>query len=301
MLWLMLLSLAGWNPESVPLLEWAAGVLNRDYQRLRASRYGNDAASALIRSGRVALFLDGLDEMPKNLRAAALHRLGAEVPGVRIVLATRRAEYADATGGAAPENTAVIELCPVQPDVAAEFLLNEQPTGKRDAWREVARYIKSNPGSEVAKALVTPLTLTTAREAYRTGDPAAIINGSFLPVEDTITAQFLAREYPDPRDRHWLGCLARHLDGQEGSGPHDLEWWRLGGMLSPVTRILAVALATFVIGALVGWIIGLPSIFTFDQPSASAQLPSVGGVGADRAAAYRAAALAADYLPGRRV
>ena len=55
--------------------------MNRDHPALRAADYGPDAAGELLRGGRVALFLDGLDEMPEGLRARALKRVDEEARG----------------------------------------------------------------------------------------------------------------------------------------------------------------------------------------------------------------------------
>lgn len=271
----VLLTLGGWDPASVPLPAWAASVLNRDYPSLRAARYGGDAASGLIGSGRVALFLDGLDEMAEDARAEALRQLNKGALGLRTVMTSKPAEFAEAARRVPLEGSAVIGLCPVQPGAAADFLLNEQPPGKRAEWRKVTDYINVNPGSEAARALSNPLALTMARDAYSaesrdadsTNDPAVIIESTSWPANDTITGhfidQFLAR-YPQDRARSWLGSLARHLGSL---GTQDLEWWRLGDMLTPAKRILAVTLATFAAATLIAWIFIVPVALTIRMPA----------------------------------
>ena len=63
-------TLGGWNPDTTSLHEWAATTLARDYPGLAATVYGGPGTAAeLIRTGRVALFLDGLDEIPPLCRA----------------------------------------------------------------------------------------------------------------------------------------------------------------------------------------------------------------------------------------
>jgi hypothetical protein len=186
-------------------------------------------------------------------------------------MTSRPAEYVEAIRKTPLESSAVIELRPVRPAAAAAFLLREQPERNRAAWDEVADYIKANPCSEAAKALDNPLTLTMARDAYSTGNPADIIDPSSFPDEDEITSrligQFLVRRYPGQRARRWLGCLARYLDGLGGNGLHDLEWWQLGGMLNPATRILAVALAASAAGVIVDWAVTVPLyLFLFTMP-----------------------------------
>src|SRR5664279_943628 len=58
----------GWDPATATLSEWAVTTVVRDHPYLRAVDYGPEAATLLIRTGRVALFLDGLDEMPSDTR-----------------------------------------------------------------------------------------------------------------------------------------------------------------------------------------------------------------------------------------
>ena len=87
------LTLGGWNPGTRSLQDWAVGTMNRDYPALRASDYGPDAAGELLRGARVALFLDGLDEMPEGVRPLALKRVDEEARGLRVVVTSRPEEY----------------------------------------------------------------------------------------------------------------------------------------------------------------------------------------------------------------
>ena len=66
------LTLGGWDPVNTSLQKWAVDTMNRDHPALRAADYVPDAAGELLRGGRVALFLDGLDEMPEGLRARGI-------------------------------------------------------------------------------------------------------------------------------------------------------------------------------------------------------------------------------------
>lgn len=74
------LTMGGWNPAT-SLHDWAVATMNRDYPALRAPAYGPDVAGELLRGGRIALFLDGLDEVPEGVRAQALKRIGDEAQG----------------------------------------------------------------------------------------------------------------------------------------------------------------------------------------------------------------------------
>ena len=67
------LTLGSWNPGTTGLADYAARTLLATFPSLGHEDYGGPVAvSELLGSGRVALFLDGLDEMPDAWRAAAL-------------------------------------------------------------------------------------------------------------------------------------------------------------------------------------------------------------------------------------
>jgi hypothetical protein len=72
------LTLGGWDPTTQTLRQWAAATMDRDHPYLRAPDYGPDAAGELLRAGRVALFLDGLDEMAPSAQGKALARIEQE-------------------------------------------------------------------------------------------------------------------------------------------------------------------------------------------------------------------------------
>lgn len=150
------LTLGGWDPATTSLRDWAVTTMNRDHPALRAPDYGPDAANELLRTGRVALFLDGLDEMPDGVRAQALKRVDEEARGLRVVITSRPEEYRQALQAGIPANTAVIELRPVRPDAAAAYLLHGQAGPNRQRWEQVGAYLMSNPDSAAARALDNP-------------------------------------------------------------------------------------------------------------------------------------------------
>ncbi len=226
------LTLGGWNPASSSLGEWTVDTLNRDYPALRAPDYGADAAGELVRSGRVALFLDGLDEMPAGLRALALKRVAEEARQLRVVITSRPLEYRHALQGAMPDHTAVIELRPVRPEAAAAYLLHDQLGDGRERWQQVGAYLRNNPDSVTAKALDNPLTLSLARDAYRALDPRALTDPGRFPTAEAIREhlieQFLVSAYHGDRERipaiRWLAWVAWHMGGSQ-----DLQWWDIPG------------------------------------------------------------------------
>jgi len=222
------LTLGGWDPVTAPLQEWAVATMNRDHPALRAADYGPDAASELLSGGRVALFLDGLDEMPEDLRARALQRVGEEARGVRVVLTSRPEEYRGAVKAGGLASTAVIELRPVRPNAAAAYLQYGQAGLSRGRWEQVGAYLKRNPGSVAAQALDNPLTLSLARDTYSSRDPAALTDPArFLTVEalrQHLIDQLLVTAYPDQRRRAYATSWLTWIASQMGTS-RDLPWW----------------------------------------------------------------------------
>jgi len=177
------LTMGRWDPATTSLRAWAAETMNRDHPALRAAEYGPDAAGELLRGGRVALFLDGLDEMPLAIRTQAMRRINDEAQGQRIVLTSRTVEFQHALLESRIHNTAVIELRPVRPSAAATYLLNGQAGAARIRWKQLGACLKRNPGSAAARALDNPLPLSAARDAYSGQDPMILteLRGSPLP------------------------------------------------------------------------------------------------------------------------
>jgi hypothetical protein len=222
------LTLGGWDPAATTLREWAAVKMNLDHPALRAPEYGADAAGVLLRNGRVALFLDGLDEMPQGARAQVLERISEEAGGLRVVLTSRPEEYQRTLESAALDNTAVVELLPVRPAAARSYLLHGQTGPRREQWAQVTDYLTGNPGSVVARALDNPLALSLARDAYTSRDPAELTDPAVFPTPASLLEhlmdQILVVVYPDERQRahaaRWLAWIARHMGTSR-----DLAWW----------------------------------------------------------------------------
>jgi hypothetical protein len=145
------LTLGSWDPSSQGLRDWVTATIRRDHSYLRASEFGPDAVAQLFDTGRIALFLDGLDEMPDKLRDEAVRRLTAEAAGRRVVITSRPGEFRGTldTGRHLPY-TAVVELQPVIPRTAARYLVEGQIGATRLAWQHVADHLLAHP-DEVLK------------------------------------------------------------------------------------------------------------------------------------------------------
>src|SRR5262249_14870706 len=118
------LTLGGWDPDATPLRDWVAATLTHDYHGLAAREYGGGSrmAAELIRTGRVALFLDGLDEMPPAAQGTALQVIDRDTAGLRVVLTSRPEQYRAAVEEGRPYGAAVLDVLPVGLDQAGESL-----------------------------------------------------------------------------------------------------------------------------------------------------------------------------------
>jgi hypothetical protein len=227
------LTLGSWNPAQ-ELRAWVTATIARDHPYLHATVYGPGVIGALFDTGRVALFLDGLDEMPDAHRPQAIHRLQTEAGGLRVVLTSRPDEY-QATlddGGHLPAS-AVIELRPVGVGTAVDYLLADRTEPARRAWTQVTDRIRAHPSGVLAKTLNTPLTLSLARAAHPV-DPTPLLDAvldSEHALRRHLLDQTLVTAYPDPRQRahatYWLGWIAHHMNTQPAGSTRDLPWWHI--------------------------------------------------------------------------
>jgi hypothetical protein len=261
------LTLGSWDPSVQKLRDWVMATISRDHPYLRATDFGPDAVAQLFDSGRIALFLDGLDEMPDTQRSKAVERLTAEAAGRRMVITSRPEEFRETIdlGRRQVPYTAVIELRPIGVKAAAGYLLEGQIGAVRQAWELVADDLLSHPDGVLAGTLNTPLTLSLARTAYTADDPQRLLSGERANEHDLrvhLLDQILIAAYPDPGERahatHWLGWLA-HKMGTQPNGPiRELRWWQIPTWIPR----WQVGLAGALLGGLsVGVAVGLAWLF----------------------------------------
>ncbi|PJI99768.1 hypothetical protein BX264_7129 [Streptomyces sp. 2333.5] len=233
----VLLTLSGWDPLNQRLHDWLATRLTTDYMFRKSEDHAGGVVSRLIGTGRIAVFLDGLDEIPEAVRPAALRALN-EQTNFRLVLLSRVGELVTAVAAEGPlSGSAGLELLPVSAQDAAEYLTRCQAQPPPEAWRSLVRHIRMNPSGAVAEALDTPLMLTLMRDTYRGDqrfDPERFADRA--AVEDHLLDRVLPAAYNDdrpgqPRSRYslgqaerWLGVIAHQMNSE---GSRDLAWWQV--------------------------------------------------------------------------
>ena len=164
----LLFTALDWDPVGQTVQDWLVLRMQRTYP-LFEGKAGALNAAELITAGKIAVILDGLDEMAEKLRAVALQALNQQA-GFRVVVLTRSAEMAAAVSEKGVlVGAAAVELQNIGPATAAKYLESVQ-IGAPEGWTDLVNRIRRAPESPLAQALDNPLTLTLVRDIYRSGD-----------------------------------------------------------------------------------------------------------------------------------
>jgi len=158
-------TLHGWDPNIQRVGDWLAARLQETYP-LFGGKGGKAEAAELVKAGRIAVILDGLDEIAEALRPVALRALSQQA-SLRVVVLARSFEMTVAARQGFLEGAAALELQAVDAAAAADYLTRVQLDPPPRGWTELTGRLRREPGSPIAKALNNPLTLT------RSGTPSA--------------------------------------------------------------------------------------------------------------------------------
>lgn len=266
----VLLTAHGWDPRRHGINEWVAARLEQDYPFLRRDEYGRDVAKGLVDTGRVALVLDGFDEIPEDLRQLAIHAIDQQAM-CRLMILTRTQELVDAVVGGHLHAAAALELVPVSPQDAANYLLRCQLQPAAPAWCTLADLIPAAPTSAVSTALDNPLMLTLVRDTFpvvaelddfiRTGrfcsraDVEEYLLNRVLPAAYRGRPGCLDNTYSFTQAHRWLTFLATEMKKRD---TRNLAWWHIGQWAPTRIRVIARALpSTIGVGAMAGPMLGL--------------------------------------------
>ena len=248
----VMFTLHGWDPNTTRVGDWLAARLQETYP-LFAGKGGKAEAAELVKAGRIAAVLDGLDEIAEDLRPVALRALSQQAV-MRLVVLARSFEMMVAAQQGFLEGAAALELRAVDAAAAADYLTRVQLDPPPLGWTELTGRLRREPGSPLAKALSNPLTLTLVRDTYRSGDDIrelldfcdAVGDVSGEDIQDHLLDRVLPAAYtPPPGEppsgyeleaaRLVLGKIAARMS-QEGT--RDLSWWRLPAWASATPRAI---------------------------------------------------------------
>jgi hypothetical protein len=228
----VLLQARNWDPRTQGLQEWFARQLATVYDILPSREYGPDPAGELVRHGRVALLLDGFDEMSADRRAEAVRHLNQRACPFRMVVMTRTGDFADLVENASLHlyEAIALELDPVPPEEAIRFLRNHQLGRPRpgDELQRLIDLLERHPEHPLSQAMDTPLNLSLIPDEARA--VTTILDSERFQtrsqVEDFLVRRIIPRAYgshqppgPTPEEaEERLGFLATQMKG------NDLDW-----------------------------------------------------------------------------
>ena len=276
-----LASVASWNPAEQALQGWLAAQLLIDHPALASppvDRTEPTQAEALLAERRILPILDGLDEIPEQVRGPAIKRINDALrPGEQIVLTCRTQQYQDAVRPregveVTLRAAAAVQLRPLDAATVRSYLCDDAggPVA-RARWDPVLAVLGTD--APAGEALSTPLMVGLARAIYnpRPGelagnlrDPVELCRLALADrsaVESLLFDAFIPAAYRDnslgrwkAQDaERWLVFLARYLEYTIASP--DLAWWRLPRAVPGFIRALAAvagAAAGIILGVLLG-------------------------------------------------
>jgi hypothetical protein len=245
----LLVHAVGWDPITFSVQEWLSKELTSAYPVLQQRGGRRDAMNLLMRQDKIALLLDGFDEMEESLRPAALLAL-ADAP-FRVVVFTRPLEMVDAASAAWLVGSAAIDLHKVTGRDAAYYLVRALRGPAPSGWSELLARLQDDRCGSLAVALSTPLMLTLVRDTYRAGDSVNDLldmnrSGTVADIEHGLIARLLADAYsrrpgrPEPRyslrqAQRGLTFFATQLNERQ---VRDLAWWHLPAWTPSTPRVL---------------------------------------------------------------
>jgi Pentapeptide repeats (8 copies)/NACHT domain len=250
----LLVSIASWNPVKQDLRDWLGTQLTSAHPALASAPplgvVERTQAAALLAAGLIMPVLDGLDEIPEQVRGPAISRINDAIrPGEHLMVTCRTRQYRDAVRPdegieVTLRGAAAIELRPLGAEAVRGYLGDDAAGPQaRARWEPVFSVLGTE--TPVGLALSTPLMVGLARAIYnpRPGelgvtlrDPAELLDTALADeaaVESLLFDAFIPAAYrPNPAARwtaqqaeRWLIFLARNLEYKIGGT--DLAWWQL--------------------------------------------------------------------------
>jgi hypothetical protein len=249
----------GWDPVNQRVQDWLSLQLQRTYPFF-SNKVGARNAAALIATGKIAVILDGLDEIPEETRPVALQALSQQAM-FRIVVLTRSAEMVTAVSQQSLlEGAVAVELQDIDPTTAADYLTYTQPDPPPEGWRELINRLRQEPMSPLARALISPLMLTLVCNTYRAGDNAGELLGlrdadghpaSSGDIVDHLLDRVLPAAYAqrpgNPPPRYYVqtaqNAFQKIAERMNEDGTRDLLWSRIPSWTPGEFHILKVYLS----------------------------------------------------------
>jgi AAA domain len=216
----VLVTAQDWDPDPEPVANWLARQVRATYPQL--SGLADQAAiRALMDAGRIAVIIDGLDEIDPGLRPVALRALSQQANS-RIVILSRTAEMASAAARQGIlQGAAAIELRPVSPAEAVSYLERVQLSRPPEEWRDLTLHLRDNPEGPLSRALDNPLGLSLVRDTCQSAGGARELL-AFAATQDDVPAGQAAEAITGYLIDRVLPAAYTKQPGQK-SLPYDLD------------------------------------------------------------------------------
>ncbi|MGH3837562.1 MAG: hypothetical protein ACRDSF_17940, partial [Pseudonocardiaceae bacterium] len=215
----------GWDPKTTSVQDWLGDRLVATYPLFQRRGGDADAAALVAAQDKVALILDGLDEMDETLRPAALQAL-SDAP-FRVVVLTRSQEMVEAASKAWLVGAVAVHLHDVTGSEAADYLQRAHTGPPPAGWPGLLTHLREHPDGVLARGLSTPLTLTLLRDTYQASDNVSeLLNATRYRSTEAIEQHLIARvlpaaytrrpgrpspRYSEQQARHALTFIARKM------------------------------------------------------------------------------------------
>lgn len=252
----VLLTAHGWDPNACSVRDWLCDQLTAIYPMFARRGGRAEAADLVAARDKIALVLDGFDEMDPALRPAALQAL-SDAP-FRVVVLTRDPELVEAASSRWLTGALVVRLRSVTALAAIDYLQRARTGPAPQGWADLLTHLGEQVDGVLAGALSTPLSLTLLRDTYQAGDDVGELLdstrfGTIDAVEQHLIARLLPAAYtpvpgrPPPRyseqqARQTLSFIAQRMGSQR-----DLAWWQIPRWAPAVPRVLTTVFV-FVLG-----------------------------------------------------
>jgi hypothetical protein len=243
----VMLMLRDWDPGTEPFTDWVARQLSQSY-RLFRGRHGREQAKNLLAHGRIAVFLDGFDEVDHSVRPVVLSELNHAT--FRLVLLSRAFEAVVSRKRSPWRRALGLELKPVEPqDVVGYLLQGELNDPLPPPWQAVVNELSAKPDGRLAEALKYPLVVSLLPEAYGNNDAVdELLDAGRFPtvtsIRDRLLDQVVKAAFQTGRRsrhaetaEHTLRFIARRLKDDQTS---DLAWWQIPTWMPDRLRVAAL-------------------------------------------------------------
>jgi len=245
-------SLSGWRPSDTSLVSWLKDRLSRDHPCLTVEQYGGDPAAALLDAGLLTVFVDDLDtesgaeRLSRAERGSAVEQLDRLSARVRmVVVCAPTTVWHDRPG---------CLVLPVAPESVVAHLARGDDAAQGGRWQPIERHLCRHPTDVLTRVLIRPAGIGLARRAFRDGDPADLLTGTYSSTDavmEDMVARCLAVAVTDPEERHraewWLRWVAARAGESRELAWCDVPRWLAKGPRHACQALL-VAMGTAGIG-----------------------------------------------------